>query len=123
VNSVTSALVAALAATAFACNSSTTPASPLEGAWVGNLPGQTVLSLHLTVSDSSVGGSAALASLTSITPVALTVSGRFVAPDVSLSLSGSVGTITFVGTLGTGGLVGSLNGGGYANTAITLSKH
>jgi hypothetical protein len=115
-------LVAASAVAILACRSSTRVASPLDGAWLGDLPSQTVLSLHLAVSDSSVSGNGAIGSLTGTTTVALTVTGWFEPPDVRLSLVGSLGAIAFVGSLSGASLPGSLNGGGYVNTAVTLSK-
>jgi hypothetical protein len=115
-------LVAASAVAILACGSSTRVASPLDGAWVGDLPSQTVLSLHLAVSDSSVSGNGAIGSLTGTSSVTLTVTGWFEPPDVRLSLVGSPGAIAFVGSLSSASLAGSLNGGGYVNTAVTLSK-
>lgn len=116
-------LVATLAAAVGACGSSASPRSALEGAWVATLPGQSMLSLHLTVSDTSVTGTGGLGSLSSLTPLPLTVSGRFVAPDVTLAITGGLGTMAFVGTLGGAGLVGVLNGAGYSNVSVTFARH
>jgi hypothetical protein len=116
-------LVAAVAATVGACGSSTSPRSALEGAWLATLSGQSLLSLHLTVSGTSVTGTGGLGNVSSLTPLPLTVSGQFVAPDATLSITGSLGTMTFVGALGSAGLVGVLNGAGYVHTNVTFTRH
>jgi len=116
-------LVAASAASFGACGSSTMPRPALDGAWLANLPGQTLLDLNLTVSGTSVSGTGILGSLTSTSTIALTVGGEFVAPDVTLSIAGGPGTMTFVGALGSSGLVGTLNGAGYSHTTVTFTRH
>ena len=116
-------LVAALTVSFGACGSSTAPRSPLDGAWLANLPGQTLLDLRLTVSGTSVSGTGVLGSLTSTSTTTLTVSGGFVTPDVTLSIAGGAGTMTFVGTLGSSRLVGTLSGAGYTNATVTFAKH
>jgi len=118
-------LVAAVAATLAACGSSTkphSPGSPLDGRWFADLPGQTLLSFDLRVSDSTVTGTGAIGTLTNLGTMALAVTGRFVDPNVSLFITGGLGAMTFVGALDRGNLDGTLDGAGYVGLRVRFTK-
>lgn len=122
-------LVAAVAASIGGCRSptqSTQSTSALDGTWSARPDSLTALTLSLTLSDTLVAGTGLLASGGQHhAEAALTVTGLFLAPNVSLSIEDLGRTIhmTFVGALGGVGLVGTLNGAGYTDATVTFAKH
>ena len=116
-------LLATLGLIACGGDASTAPNASLNptGTWRGTSNGYT-LSLTLVQTGSTVTGSGQLTG--SIGSLAITTSGTFVAPNVSLTLN-TQGYLpmNYAGPMANGSTInGTLNGSGFTNVTIPLSK-
>lgn len=117
-------LATALAATLSACGSSTAPPSSLAGQWVATLSGVSEISLQLTVADTTVTGTGALRSVadSSSAPEPLTVSGRFIPPDVWFTIHRPISEVSFSGVLSGATLAGTMSPYPYINYPVVFTK-
>lgn len=112
----------ALAALA-ACSGGDAVAPPpvLNATWTGTTNGQT-FSMILTENGGSVTGSGTLTNTPSGT-LALTVTGSYASPNVSLSMtSGLHPAINLTAVVAGKTMTGTLQGSGFTGDAITLTK-
>jgi hypothetical protein len=100
---------------------STEPKVQVSGVWTGTIETQ-VLTLTLNEASGVVSGSGTLTNTPSGTR-AQTVSGSYVEPTISMTLSsGSAQPINLTGTVSSSTIAGTLNGSGFSSNAITLTR-
>lgn len=103
------------------CGSSTSPDASVAGSWSGS-SGGIDMSLTLSQHNRAVTGTGQLSGGSN--SIALTASGTYVEPAVSLTLSASGYQSTeFTGSLSHGTITGYLNGSGFTNMSMTLTRH
>lgn len=96
----------------------------VEGAWSGPVTFSSgssgTLSFTVTETAGSVTGSGTLVGSTS---AALSVSGSYSEPNVSLTLSSpGFQPINLTGVVSSSSLTGTINGSGFLNSAVTLAR-
>jgi hypothetical protein len=114
------ALMAGLIWTLAGCTDSTGPNDPVSGRWRGGAPGVT-LDLTIARDGTTIGGSGNFVFIDGST--AITISGHWVSPNISLVLSSPGFQDTHLGgTLAQGVIDGLLNGSGFSNVEMVLSR-
>lgn len=116
------AMLAALVGALVGCSDSTSPDDPVSGRWRGR-DIQIGLSLDLVVArqGSAVNGSGTL--VYGSTANAVTITGTWVSPNISLVLSSPGFQDTHYGGLLDADLIdGALNGSGFADIELVLSR-
>ena len=97
-----------------------------EGSWTGSIKDNSgsqvgTLTLTLTETNGSVSGNGNLAS--SSEALAVTASGTYSPPNLSLNLSApGFETVNLSATVGEQTMTGTLNGSGFVNSGITLNR-
>jgi hypothetical protein len=99
----------------------TVTVASVAGTWVGATAAGQILSISLVENSGVVSGSGSLTGAGG--PFAQTISGVFVAPTLTLTLSSGLHPpFNLQATLAGSTMTGALNGSGFANDAITLTK-
>lgn len=113
-------LLAGLVAAFAGCTDSTSPSDPVSGRWRGATLEVTV-DLTIARDGPNISGSGNFAFFDGST--AFTVSGTWVAPNISLVLSSPGFQDTHLGGTLEGGVIdGLLNGSGFTNVEMVLSR-
>ncbi len=95
----------------------------VQGTWQGSLTDGSNATISLTLAETAgtVTGSGNLA--TSATAIAVTVTGTYAEPHVSLTLAApGFNNTNLSATVGETSMSGTLNGSGYVNAALTLTR-
>jgi hypothetical protein len=102
----------------------TEPKPTIAGTWTGNVitaNSSSSVTLTLQQSGTSLTGNGAWIGTTGT--AALTVSGTFTAPSMSLTIGSPVyDPINFPGTISGRMMTGTMNGSGFVNTSVTLTR-
>lgn len=113
-------LLAGLVGTLAGCTDSTAPSDPVSGRWRGSATDVTV-DLTIARQGAEISGAGNFLFLDGST--AITVSGTWVPPNISLVLSSAGFQDTHLGgTLQAGVIDGLLNGSGFSNVGVVLSR-
>ncbi|MDO8500451.1 MAG: hypothetical protein Q7S20_01250 [Gemmatimonadaceae bacterium] len=117
-------LVGVIALAACSSEKVTEPKLTVAGNWSGTFtPGASSVSLSLLLTENAgqVTGNGTISGETS---TALTVTGTFVAPNVSLTLSPpGFEPMNYAAFVKEASMSGALNGSGFFNQGVTLSRH
>lgn len=114
----------ALSAVVLSCTDGTAPADPnLTGTWAGAAAGRTI-SLNLTDTDGSIGGSGTITSPAGTITTNGSRSGREVSLNATVALGGGTfSSLLITGQIDSDEVIGTISGSGYSSEPITLVRN